>query len=133
MRILHVLFDRHQAFLARLLQDVELQRHELHVARLGVAAALEAAGQTFERRFDDLHLVVDDEGTQGRTEDGCHLERQCLEHHADVAAVEDVHAEDAKHRNDKTDDDEHVLGPERGRGTDVARVTLGNAFSIDQL
>jgi hypothetical protein len=43
VRVLDVLLDRHQAFLARLLQDVVEQRQQLHVARLGVLAALEAA------------------------------------------------------------------------------------------
>jgi len=128
VRVLHVLLDRHQAFLAGLLQQVVLQRHELHVARLGVTAALEATRQPLERSFHHLHLVVDDESAQGRAQDGRHLERQGLEHHGDVAPVEDVDAEDAKHRNDKTDDDEHVFGPERGRGAELTRYFGGMPF-----
>ena len=70
-------------------------------------AALEAAGHAFEGGLHHLHLVVDQERTQRRTEDGGHLEGECLEHDADVAPVADVHPEDAGHREQETDDHEH--------------------------
>jgi hypothetical protein len=103
-----VLLDRHQAFFARLLQDVVQQRHQLHVARLGVLAALEAARQAGGRGLEHLHLVVGDEGSERRAHDRDHLEWQCVQHDGDVAAVRDVHAEHAAQRNDPADDDEHV-------------------------
>jgi hypothetical protein len=64
------LLDRHQAFLARLLQHVVEQRHQLHVARLGVLAALEALGEPRHGRLEHLRLVVGDERADGRAHDG---------------------------------------------------------------
>jgi hypothetical protein len=118
VRLLDVAFDRHQAFLARLLQDVVEQRHQFHVARLGVLAALEALRHAAHRGLQDLGLVVGDEGAQRRAADGGHLERQRLQHDADVAAVRDEDAEHGAQRDQPTDDDEHV----EGDGEDVVRV-----------
>jgi hypothetical protein len=80
VRVLDVLLDGHQAFLAGLLQDVVQQRQQLHVARLGVLAALEAAAQARDGGLDHLHLVVGQEGAHRGTADGDHLERQRLQH-----------------------------------------------------
>ena len=114
VRLFHVLLDRHQAFLARLLQDVVHQRHQLHVARLGVLAALEALAQAARRGLQHLGLVVGDEGAERRAADGCHLEGQRMQHHGDVAAVRDEHAEHGRQRDDPANDDEHVGGRLRG-------------------
>ena len=110
VRLFHVLLDRHQAFLAGLLQDVVHQRHQLHVARLGVLAALEALAQALGRGLQHLGLVVGDERAEGRASNGRHLEGQCLQHHGDVAAVRDEHTENGRQRNDPANDDEHELG-----------------------
>ena len=109
VRVLDVLLDRHQAFLARLLQDVVEQRHQLHVARLRVLRALQHARQRGERRLEHLRLVVDDEGAERAAEDGHQLRRQRVDDHADVAAVQDVGTEDAAERHGVTDENEHVL------------------------
>ena len=101
VRILDVLLDRHQAFLARLLQDVVEQGEQLHVARLAELAALEALPQALDRGLHHLGLVVGQEGAACRAEDGDHLERQGVQDHADVAAVHDVHAEDAGQCEDR--------------------------------
>jgi hypothetical protein len=40
---------------------------------------------------------------------GDQLKWQCLQHHHDVATVEDVHAKDAHHNDQPTNNDEHRL------------------------
>jgi hypothetical protein len=57
--VFDVLLDRHQAFLAGLLQDVVEQRHQFHVARLGVLGALERLGDQRDGGLEHLGLVVD--------------------------------------------------------------------------
>jgi hypothetical protein len=117
VRVLDIVLDRHQALLAGLLQDVVKQRHQLHVARLGVLAALEALPHAGQRGLQHLGLVVRDEGAQRGTADGGHFERQRLQHHADVAAVRDEHAEHGTERDEPADDDEHDgFGGDSGRG-----------------
>jgi hypothetical protein len=61
---LDVLLDRHQALLAGLLQDVVEQRHQFHVARLGVFGAFERLRDQLDGGLEHLGLVVDDEGAQ---------------------------------------------------------------------
>ena len=88
-RLLDVALDRHQAFLARLLQDVVQQRHQLHVARLACTCEpLQQLGQRRERGLEDLRLVVDDEGAERAADDRHQLDRQRMQDHADVAAVQ---------------------------------------------
>jgi len=106
---LDILFDRHQAFLAGLLQDVVEHGHQLHVAGLGVLGPLERHGQCGQGGLDDLGLVVHHKGAQRATQNGDDLEGQGLEDHADIPAVHDVHTEDAAQADDVTDDDEHAL------------------------
>ena len=106
-RILDVLLDRHQAFLARLLQDVVEQRHQLHVARLRVLRALQHARDRGEGRLQHLGLVVDREGAERAAQDRHQLGRQGVQDHADVAAMDDVGAEDAPHRDGVTDQNDH--------------------------
>ncbi len=106
-RVVDVLLDRHQAFLARLLQDVVEQRHQLHVARLRVLRALEDAGDRCDRRLQHLRLVVHRERAERAAQDRQQLGRQRVQDHADVAAVDDVGAEDAAHRDGVTDQNDH--------------------------
>ena len=107
VRILDVLLDGHQAFLARLLQDVVQQRQQFHVARLAELAALEAGAQALHRALDHLHLVVGQERSARRAEDRDELHRQRVRNDGDVAFFGDVHAEDATQCDDPADDHKH--------------------------
>jgi hypothetical protein len=89
-----VFFNRHQPFFAGFLEDVEHQRHELHVARLGVFAALEAGTQARHGLLDHLHLVVGQEGAHSGAPDGQHFPGEGLQDYTDVSAVDDEHPED---------------------------------------
>jgi hypothetical protein len=97
-----------QTFLAGLLQDVVHQGQQLHVARLGVLAALEAAQRARNGRLDDRHLVVDQKRAQRGTANHGHFPRQRLQDRTHVAAVGDEHPEHGTQCDDPTDDDEHV-------------------------
>ena len=128
VRVFDVLLDRHQPFLAGLLQEVVEQRHQFHVARLAVLAALEARAQAFDGGLDDFHLVGGQERTQCCAEDGDRFERQRLQDHLDVSTVNDVHAKDADHGKAPTDEYEHAetvseLSALRGRNDALAPIS----------
>ena len=107
LRIFHIGLDRHQAFLARLLQQLVQKRHHFHIARLVIARGLERRGNRLGRGLEHLGLVADDESAQGATANGHHLERQRLDKNAHAAAVQHIHAEDAAEGDDITDENKH--------------------------
>ena len=108
--VLNVSLDRHQPFLARLLQDVVEQRHQVHVARLGVLVALERCRNGSHRGLEHLGLVVHDERPQGGAANRDHFKRQRLQQHVHVAAVGYEYAENAPKSDGIANDDEHVRG-----------------------
>jgi hypothetical protein len=87
VRLLDVRLDRHQAFLARLRQDLVQQRQQVDVDRLAVGPALEQARQGLEGGLDVLGAVAGDEGTGGATEDDQQFE--WLEQGSEVATGQD--------------------------------------------
>jgi len=106
-RRLDVFFDRHQAILAGLLQDVVEQGHQRQVTRLGVLGALERSGDRLAGRLQHLGLVVHHEGPECAAADHQHLDGQRGQYHGNVAAVDDEAAEHTAQRNEITDDDKH--------------------------
>ncbi|MNZ95717.1 hypothetical protein D3C78_1148820 [compost metagenome] len=107
VRVLDIVLDRHQAFLADLDHDLVQQRQQLHVACLGVLGALERARQRGLDRFQRLALVADHEGADGAAQNRQHLGRQRLDDHRHVPAVNNVGAEDTAQRDHITNDDIH--------------------------
>ena len=108
LRVLHIAFDGHQPILARFLEDVELQRQQVHVARFGVLAAFEGLAYAAQRFAQHLGLVADGERTQGAAADDQDLDRQGLEDDPDIAARDQVSAKDAEEREPVTQDHPHV-------------------------
>ena len=98
LRAVDIAFDRHQAFLAHLAEHLEQQGHQLHVQFLGVARALEQAGQGGQGGLDRLVIVTNKEGAQGGAADHQQLDR--LEQRRQMAARQ---RETAKNRG--ADDD----------------------------
>ena len=104
----HIFLDGHQPLFAGLLQNVIEHCHELHVTRLGVLGALERHGYRRHRGLEHLGLVVDHKRAQRTAENRHDLEGERLQDHGNVAAVQDIHPEDAPEDDDVTDDDEHA-------------------------
>ena len=83
--LLDVVFDRHQAFLAHLGQDVVEQRHQLHVHGLGVLRSPSASiGSAFSVALIAFDGVADEERAGGGAADHQQLDR--LEQRGEVAA-----------------------------------------------
>ena len=95
MRRLNIFLNRHQALFSGFLQNIEQQRHQLHVAGFGVFASLKAGTQPFHGGFDDLHLVVRQKSAQRCTANSEHFPWQRLQDDSHVSAVDDEYAKDA--------------------------------------
>ncbi|MNY27951.1 hypothetical protein D3C86_1618920 [compost metagenome] len=98
-------FHRHQAFLARLLQNFVEQRHQLEKALLVVFGGFERRGQRAQRGLDHLGLVGHDERPQRRPTNGEHFKGQGLRDDANIAAVQHVRAKDTGEGDDETKND----------------------------
>ena len=108
--VFNVILDRHQPFLAYLLEDVVEQRHQLHVTRLGVFRAFQQRGERGQGRLQHLGLVGHDECAERATADGHELGGHRRDDHVDVAAMNDVRTEDATHCDGVADDYQHLGG-----------------------
>ena len=111
-RLLHIVLDGHQAFLARLGQDVVEHGHHGQVALLGVLGSLEHRGKRRHAGLQVLAGVGHDEGAEGCATD--HQQLQRLEQRTDVAARHRITANDGRDHDDVSDDDKHVVYPLTG-------------------
>ncbi len=105
LRVVHVGFDGHQAFLAHLRQNFVKQAHQLHVHRLGVFRTLENAGQSLQGRLDGLAGVADEEGAYRRAHD--HEDLDGLKQGPQVAARQGETAEYGAQHDDISNNDQH--------------------------
>jgi len=70
VRVLDVVLDRHQAFLAHLGKDLEKHRQQIDIQDLGKLRPLEDPRQRADGRLDDLQIVAGDEAANRQTDDG---------------------------------------------------------------
>ena len=103
VRVVDIVLDRHQAFLADLAEDFIHQPHQFHIARLRVLRAVEQGGQGGERGADGLGVIADKEGAQRGAAD--HQQFQRLEQGAQVTALHGEAAEDGKQHDEKSEYD----------------------------
>jgi hypothetical protein len=89
------------------LEDLIEQRQQLHVILLVEAGAAEDALYVAARFLDDMRAVGDQERAHAGAADDQHLFRQRFDDDADVAAENDVAAEDAEEDSEQSDGGEH--------------------------
>ena len=108
VRVLDMAFELQKPFGARQLEQLVQHAEELEIVLLGIARSLHRLAESLGGSGQHRSRVADDEGAHRGADDDQRLER--LHQHEDMAAHQDVTAENASQNDDDANDKEH-FGP----------------------
>ena len=107
VRLFDVVFERHKAIFAGLIEQVVHHFQRIHICLFGEFGAAKDPADASGNLFENVKRVSDEDGTNGGTADGD--EFGGLDENAEIPVLHEIAANHAAKNNDDADNCKHIL------------------------